>query len=272
MMVGEVYNATPDPGLSASYLGNGKDQLHLAFDFSFFYVKNWRARDYYRVLKNYYEALPADGWPAIVLSNHDQPRARARFKGGKDNIARTQVGLGLLLLVKGTPFLYYGEEIGMTNGRIKRHQLQDPVGIKYWPFHPGRDPERTPMQWSADINAGFSKQTPWLPLAKNWLHENVQSQQKDNDSCLSLTRELIGLRRQYTCLHAGEIDFRSRGEVDNFISFVRYYKKQRMLVHLNFDNQTIELDDATPNIVFSSVGTNATRFLKPYEIRISKLD
>ncbi len=108
--------------------------------------------------------VPEVAWPCNVLNNHDQPRSRSRHGGGTDAPARAKLVAAMLLTLRGTPFLYYGEEIGMSDGKIPRAELQDPVGKRYWPFHPGRDPERTPMQWSAEPNAGFTSGSPWLRL------------------------------------------------------------------------------------------------------------
>ncbi len=149
MCVGETYVASPEGArISASYLGSGTDELHLAFDFSLIFSK-YGARHFRDCLARWYAALPERGWPCLVLNNHDQPRSMTRWCRGRDGEKKARVLAALLLTAWGTPFLYYGEEIGMKNGRVRRGRIQDPVGKKYWPFNKGRDPERTPMQWSA---------------------------------------------------------------------------------------------------------------------------
>jgi len=99
-------------------------------------------------VKAWEEALRGKGWPVYVLSNHDEIRHLSRYARGKQTIPRAKILAAMLLTLRGTPFLYYGEEIGMINSRLKRSELMDPIGRRYWPFHPGRDGERTPMQWS----------------------------------------------------------------------------------------------------------------------------
>lgn len=238
MLVGEVYAAIPDPELSAKYLGNGKNELHLAFDFSIIYKKKWHATIFLDYVKTMYSLLPSEGWPVLTLSNHDQPRSRSRFGGGKNSEKRTKVAAAFLLTIKGTPFLYYGEEIGMENGKIKKSELQDPVGIKYWPFHPGRDPERTPMLWSGEVYAGFSKNKPWLPLNKGWNQNNLEKQKKNSDSIFNLHRELIKIRNHYEALRYGEVEFCSDGK-KNLLCFFRKTKKETILVYLNFSKKSI---------------------------------
>ncbi len=200
--VGEVF---PDEGIIdhaavASYLGGGSDELHMAFDFSLNYVK-FRAADFAAALKGQYEAVPEKGWPVHVLSNHDQSRAMTRLAGG--NTAKMKLLLTLLLTQRGTPFLYYGDEIGMPDGRIPRSRLQDPVGVRYWPFHPGRDPARTPMQWSDGTGAGFTDGEAWLPIPKDIAETNVKSQRGVSGSLLEHTRKLIRLRRNHRALSHG---------------------------------------------------------------------
>ena len=147
MMVGEVFSPFPDAELSSSYLGNGEDELHLAFDFSLFYKKKWDAHLIFQYISKWISLVPENGWPCHVMSNHDQPRSISRIGGGKDALKRAKIIAVLMLTLKGTPFIYYGEEIGMSDGSIKRKEIVDPVGKQYWPLHKGRDPVRTPMQW-----------------------------------------------------------------------------------------------------------------------------
>jgi alpha-glucosidase len=109
MTVGEVFTLPPgNPELSASFLGNGTDELHLAFDFSIMY-RLWSARRFYNCIKKWYRSVPENAWPCNVLSNHDQPRGRSRFMGGIDSEKRARIAAAFLLTLKGTPFLYYGE-------------------------------------------------------------------------------------------------------------------------------------------------------------------
>jgi alpha-glucosidase len=114
----------------------------------------------------------------------------------------------MMLTIRGTPFLYYGEEIGMTCGRLPRAALRDPLGIATWPLRSlGRDPERTPMQWDASPNAGFTSGRPWLPVNPDFRSRNVAAQEGDPASLLSWYRSLISLRRSRTALREGSLAF-----------------------------------------------------------------
>ncbi len=241
MAVGEVYAEPPgDPTLAASYYGNG-DGLHLAFNFAFTYC-HWDARAFAEAVEDWEKALGPGLWPDYTLGNHDQPRALSRygrrFGGNKEDEARARVAAAMLLTLRGTPFLYYGEEIGMKDGHISRRRLQDPVGRRYWPFHPGRDPARTPMQWSADANAGFSEAEPWLPVNIDYQRVNVEAQKEDPNSLLNWYKTLIRLRQREPALQTGRYrrleNFADRAAV---FCYARETEEKSILVALNFTNR-----------------------------------
>ncbi len=272
MSVGETYVVSPDGArISASYLGSGEDELHLAFDFSLIFSK-YGARRFRYCLERWYGAMPDRGWPSLVLNNHDQPRSVTRWCLGRDGERRARVLAALLLTAWGTPFLYYGEEIGMKNGTVSRRQIKDPVGIKYWPFNKGRDPERTPMQWSAEANAGFSESEPWLPVADNYRKVNVAAQEKDPGSLLNWHRALISLRKERPALHRGA--FRLTGNDPDVLAYTREEGKDRLFVALNFSGKAkdISLEDFRAGAVVLSttpgkaVPSAPRAILDPYEV------
>lgn len=235
MMVGETSEASPGgEKTSASYLGSGTDELHLAFDFSLLFSR-YGARHFAGCLSRWYDAMPAAGWPSLVLNNHDQPRSTTRWCRGKDGGKKARVLAAMLLTAWGTPFLYYGEEIGMTNGAITRRQVRDPVGIKYWPFHKGRDPERTPMQWSAEANAGFTSATPWLPVADTYRDINVAVQKDDAGSLLAWYRDLLALRKRHVALTHGS--YRPAYSEPDVLAFYREEGGDKAFVALNFSGK-----------------------------------
>jgi len=249
MAVGETYIASPDSVMTAaSYIGNGSDELHLAFDFSLIFSK-YGADRFRECLSRWYAALPVQGWPSLVLNNHDQPRSVTRWCRGRDGDKKARVLAALLLTAWGTPFLYYGEEIGMKNGRITRHQIQDPVGRKYWPFNRGRDPERTPMQWSADDNAGFSTAEPWLPVADNYRSVNVQAQEEDPGSLLGWYRVLIRLRRERPALHRGSLRF--IGDDPDVVAYLREHDGETIVAALNFSGRmkTVAMGESSWRVI-----------------------
>ena len=239
MAVGEVYAEPPgDPLLSASFLGSGEDELHLAFDFSLSYAR-WNATDFAVRIARWMEVIPRGGWPCHVLSNHDQPRAISRYgarlsRGEADK--RGRVAAFLLLTLRGTPFLYYGEEIGMRNGRIKRRELLDPVGKRYWPLNVGRDGERTPMRWSPEPNAGFTTGTAWLPAGDLSDGINVEEERSDPSSLLILFQRLIALRKEEPALAAGDWNLLRAGQ-GGVLVYSRSFEGKHLLITLNFERR-----------------------------------
>lgn len=232
MSVGEVYSEPPgNPALSAEYLGGGRE-LHLTFDFSLVFTE-WDAAKIHARIDKWMGSIPPGGWPCHVLSNHDNPRALGRYAKGRETGARARVAAALLLTLKGTPFIYYGEEIGMRNGKIRRKEIVDPPGIKYWPLYKGRDPERTPMQWSADEYAGFSSVKPWLPVNADHREVNARRERRDPNSLLNFYRSLIALRKEKKSLHRGEWAPLEKG-THEMIAYYRTCENEKVLVILNF--------------------------------------
>ena len=208
-----------DRALAASCHGGAGDELHMAFNFEFL-TRPWGAAAFRDSARRWYAALPPGAWPNFTLSNHDQPRHIHRYRKGSDTEARARVAAALLLTLRGTPFLYYGEEIGMGCPRLPRDALRDPLGIRTWPFSGfGRDPERTPMQWDASDRAGFTTGTPWLPVNPDARVRNVAAQQGDPGSLLSFYEGLLALRRRIPALRSGNLEF--LGEDPDVLAFRR---------------------------------------------------
>lgn len=207
VLIGETHGR--DARLAASCHGERRDELHMAFNFDFL-NQPWSAAAFRSSAERWYAALPEGAWPNFTLSNHDQNRHAWRYRGRDpaETEARAKVAAAMLLTLRGTPFLYYGEEIGMTCFRIPRRKLRDPLGIRTWPFWTnGRDQERTPMQWDASPGAGFSPGEPWLPLNPDWRERNVAAQEGDPTSILSWYRSLGRLRASSGALRSGSIRF-----------------------------------------------------------------
>jgi alpha-glucosidase len=276
MTVGEVFTLPPgNPELSASFLGNGTDELHLAFDFSIMY-RLWGARNFYKCVKKWYAAIPEKGWQCNVLSNHDQPRSRTRFLGGADSGKRARVAAVFLLTIKGTPFLYYGEELGMKNTKLARSEIVDPLGRRYWPVYSGRDCSRTPMLWSASRNAGFSRARPWLPVDSSYEMLNVKTQAADRYSKLNFYRDLIHLRKKHSALNQGEIIPVVRG-FNNVLAYFREHGDEKFFIALNFSGKEKYLGAGHSGQWRVMVSTHRTRYehfvslnfrLAPYEATV----
>jgi alpha-glucosidase len=238
--VGEVY--TNSAKEAASYYGDG-DELHLAFNFAFLFQR-WGASNFLRVIDEWDGLLKDRGWPNHTLSNHDLPgRHYSRYARGDETDRRARVAAAMLLTLRGTPFLYYGEEIGMSGRKIPRRQIQDPLGKKYWPLLKGRDPARTPMQWNALPHGGFSSVAPWLPVHPNHSVVNAESQAGDPGSLLSYYRELIWLRKRTPALCRG--DYRSLvAPPTDCLAYLRSHGEQHVLVLLNFVGKRVTVRPA----------------------------
>jgi len=160
--------------------------------------------------------------------------------------ARAKIAAAMLLTLKGSPFLYYGEEIGMTCQRLARAALRDPLGIATWPLgFLGRDPERTPMQWNGAPDGGFGSPSPWLPMNSDWKARNVEAQKADPGSLLSWYRSLARLRREEAALRHGEIRFVDSGK--EILAYERLDEPSggKILVYLSFSSRRIRIRIAT---------------------------
>lgn len=199
ILVGETY--VLDLGVLATYYGTG-DELDLAFNFPMIFTP-LEGEAMRTTVEGTFDHLSGASWPVWTGSNHDACRFASRWCDGDEQ--KIRIALMMLITLRGTPFLYYGDEIGMINVDIPRERLKDPVGIRFYPENPGRDQGRTPMQWSAAEGAGFTESdvAPWLPFGDHRA-VNVADQRADGGSILNLTRELIRLRRASEDLRSGE--------------------------------------------------------------------
>jgi len=231
--IGEVYAPPPgNPETVARYLADGKNGIHLAFDFSLIFSK-WNAHHYYQRISNWYSKIPEQGWPCNVMSNHDLFRSINRQPWQRLQEEKAKITAFLLLTLKGTPFIYYGEEIGMKNGKIKKSRIQDPLGKKYWPIFKGRDKARTPMQWSPEPSAGFTEGIPWLPVNNDFSAINVEKQDGIPGSILALYQSLIRIRKEHASLCEGDWVPLLNGKT-GVLAYLRTTEKESLLVVLNF--------------------------------------
>jgi alpha-glucosidase len=195
VLIGEIY--LPLERLVA-YYGKDLSGAHLPFNFALLSAP-WHARAIEKIILEYEAVLPPGAWPNWVLGNHDRPRVASRV--GRE---QARVAAMLLLTLRGTPTLYYGDEIGMHQVAIAPQQVRDPFEKNVPGIGVGRDGCRTPMQWDATRYAGFSTFAPWLPLADDFRHENVANLDADAASILSLYKALIGLRKKLPQLVVGD--------------------------------------------------------------------
>jgi alpha-glucosidase len=225
MMVGEIY--LPVERL-VTYYGAGGDETHLPFNFQLIRMP-WDARAIADAVARYEALLPPHGWPNWVLGNHDRPRLASRV-----GPAQARVGAMLLLTLRGTPTLYYGDELGMENVPIPADRIQDGFERNLPGLGFGRDPVRTPMQWSAEPGAGFTSEAPWLPVGNDFARVNVAAEREDPRSMLSLYRRLIERRRRSRALSVGS--YEPLPAPDDVLCYERAFAGERVVVALNLSS------------------------------------
>ncbi len=232
VLIGEIYLPLTE---LVTYYGvdpntttlNGAD---LPFNFHLIQTP-WDADRIADLIRSYEGLLPPGAWPNWVLGNHDQTRLATRI-----GEAQVRVAAMLLLTLRGTPTLYYGDELGLLDGNIGPEQVQDPAEKKQPGIGQGRDPERTPMPWSSGRGFGFTGGTPWLPFAPNAARCAVEAEAAAPRSVLALYRQLLMLRRAHPALHAGAVsDVQAENDV---LSFERTLGDQRFYIALNLADET----------------------------------
>ena len=222
VLIGELY--LPIERL-VRYYGEELDGAHLPFNFALIEAP-WHARELDRLIRDYEAAVPHGGWPNWVLGNHDKPRI-----AGRVGIGQARVAAMLLLTLRGTPTLYYGDEIGMPQATLSAAAARDPVERNVPGFGLGRDGCRTPMQWDSSPNAGFTTGTPWLPIATDDPAVTVAAQADDSASMLALHKRLIDHRRRHPALSLG--GFHPLAADGDVLLYQREHGGERFLVALN---------------------------------------
>ncbi|MGH2774188.1 MAG: alpha-amylase family glycosyl hydrolase [Actinomycetota bacterium] len=230
------------------YYGTGSDELNLAFNFPFA-LGQLDPEQTKEVVRASEELIPPDAWPVWMMSNHDIGRGVTRMCHNDPELGR--VLMMLVLTLRGTPFVYYGDEIGMTDTRLRRDQIRDPVGLRtFGEVTVGRDGCRTPMQWSAEPGAGFTAPgvEPWLPFGEHSA-VNVEAQRDDPDSWLNFTRSLIQLRKESDDLRSGAYE-----ELDSPIGTWVFRRGEGTVVALNMGDGIATIEEVEGTVRASTAG------------------
>jgi alpha-glucosidase len=236
ILISEAYVGSAEQ-LTAFY--GADDEMHLPFNFFLAQVPG-RDADAMRDAVEKVERACDGRWPSLVLSNHDIDRACDRFAGGEDPDGVARLLATLLLTLRGTPFIYYGEEIAMrTDPPESIDEVRDPVGRRFWPGYKGRDGVRRPMQWGSARAAGFTSGTPWLRLSRDSAERNVERQRAEPASVLNFYRSLLRLRRTTPALLSG--GFETVASSRGLLAYARTAGDQRVIVALNFTGERQEL-------------------------------
>jgi alpha-glucosidase len=281
VLIGETWTKNIDE--LKSYYGEHSNELQMPMDFLFARVDKLSPAEFRKQI----DGVNSVGWPVYVLSNHDIPRAYVRYGDGVHNDEIAKVMAGLYLTLRGTPIMYYGEEIGMTNNDPKRRQdVKDPIGRIGWPKEKGRDGERTPMQWNTSANAGFSEAKPWLPVPASYKTHNVATELKDPGSILNFYKQALALRHEDPALRDGEYIGLNEDDA-NVLSYLRRYRGEAVIVALNMSAspQTVRFDlgpqgiaGATATTLLSTQKRKAERValksvaLDPFSVYIGKVE
>src|SRR5512138_1444900 len=195
---------------------------------------HWQATSIDRLVRDYEAALPPGAAPNWVLGNHDKPRIASRVGAQGARLAAM-----LLLTLRGTPTLYYGDELGLADVPIPPREVQDPFEKNEPGKGLGRDPQRTPMPWDGSANGGFTSGWPWLRLGPQAASHHVRAQQADPGSMLSLYRRLLMARRRHPALHRGR--YEPVAAIGDLLAYVRVHGDERVCVALNFGAAPVAL-------------------------------
>jgi alpha-glucosidase len=260
VLIGETW--TKDIAELKNYYGEHGNELQMPMDLMFGTVNKLSAPEFRRQIA---AVDSAGGWPVFVISNHDMVRSYNRYGDGVHNDEIAKLMASLYLTLRGSPIMYYGEELGMQNNDPKRkEEVKDPQGITGWPGEIGRDGERTPMQWSDAKNAGFSNAKPWLPVPPTYKTHNLAAESKDPNSILSVYRQLLAMRHNEPALLNGTYTALNEDE-PNVLSYLRKDNNEAILVLLNMSNspQKIKLNLAPQGFASPKLTVLLSTFQQP---------
>ncbi|TJZ68002.1 alpha-amylase family glycosyl hydrolase [Chitiniphilus eburneus] len=248
VLIGELY--LPIERVVA-YYGTAGNGIHLPAN-ALLIGAPWDADSIGAAADRYEALLPVFGWPNWALGNHDKPRIAGRVPPGHSRLAAL-----LLLTLRGTPTLYYGDELGMCDGEIPPAAIRDPIERNMPGLGRGRDPQRTPMQWDDSPNAGFSPGQPWLPVAAGFEALNVAGQRADDASLLTLYRRLLQLRRAEPALAVGR--YAGQGAPPGILRYEREHDGRYLTVVLNFNETPRRIPGLQGRVLLSTLGRDEGR-------------
>ena len=261
VLVGEVY--LPCDRLVQYYGSPQAPACHLPFNFMLVELpaERWTAEDLRGTVQAYEAALPPWAWPNWVLGNHDRPRVATRL--GED---RARLAHFLLLTLRGTPTLYYGDELGLRDQPVAPERVLDVPGFREWGGRWSRDAVRTPMPWDATAHAGFSTAQPWLPTPADYARRNVQVQREEPRSFLNMVRRLLHLRREIPALIGGSLQLQHAPP--GVLSYTREVGGDRVEVLLNFTAEPVRIPGAAKVLLSTHLdreGEETNIQLRPHE-------
>lgn len=299
MTVGETPGVNPET--AKLYVNNDRHELNMLFQFELmdidsgmdkWDIKPWKLTKFKEIMYKWYEGLKEKGWNSVYLNNHDQPRLISRFGNDKEYRVESAKMLATLLHTwQGTPYIYQGEEIGMTNVRFEniedyrdleilnmfKEKISQGISkdtIMNGIYKKGRDNARTPMQWNSSINAGFTSGTPWIKLNSNYSEINVEKALSDKNSIYYYYKKLLQLRKQHKVIVYGDIELLEKDN-ESIFAYTRSFENRKLLVILNFSEKEVEfkvhkyLESNNFKLVISNylneTQTEESKILRPFE-------
>ena len=218
---------------------DGPDRYHTAYSFAL--LRESFGAAYIRKTVDQATRGSPDAWPSWAFSNHDVMRVLTRWGGPDASPWLAKLLIALLVCLRGTAFLYQGEELGLPQAKVPYEKLRDPEGITFWPDYESRDNARTPVPWAADeANAGFSTAEPWLPVDPSHMSHSVDRQEADAASPLSFTRRFLAWRKQHPALIDGGIHFHDTEEP--ILAFERRGDGKAVLCAFNLERRTVRAE------------------------------
>ncbi|MBP1962642.1 glycoside hydrolase family 13 protein [Paenibacillus aceris] len=286
MTVGETIGVTPEEAVK--YVGEDRGELNMVFQFELmdidsgpggkWNVQPWSLPEFKRIMSKWQTEMFGKGWNSLYLNNHDQPRMVSRFgNDGEHRNESAKMLATLLHTLQGTPYIYQGEELGMTNVKFESiDQYQDIETLNMYKeyreaghsvenimasiYSKGRDNARTPMQWDTTLHGGFTTGTPWLTVNPNYTKINAEEALSDPDSIFHYYRRLIELRKQHDVIVYGKYDVLLEQD-ERIYAYTRTMGEERLLVVLNFYETPVTLQ--LPNTVAC---TSIKQLIGNYEI------
>ena len=246
----------------------GGDRLHTAYSFALFGPDH--SAQFIREQLGPFVEKQNDTWPCWATSNHDVRRLASRWLAKGDNEASRQALEGYLIMLAtlfGTPCIYQGEELGLTEADLAFEDLVDPPGITFWPDYKGRDGCRTPMVWDSSKHGAFSENKPWLPVPEEHLTRNYKTQFDDENSLLNFYKRVLTWRKETPVARRGSFEFLDIAP--ELLAFERVLDQTKLTVLINLSDEDLEIPELVGEIHFGE----AVNTLKPggYQVRLSAL-
>lgn len=299
MTVGEGPGITLEHGLD--YVGEDRNELNMVFHFDHMFLDlgeggkfdpvPYSLKSFKNVFNLWDEKLANKGWGSIFLGNHDFPRMVSRFANdGPHREKAAKLLATLLLSLRGTPYIYQGDEIGMTNVAFERpdeyrdvetlNHLKALVGqgkdvMQHMPnvHRMSRDNARTPIQWTDDVNAGFSKTKPWIKVNPNYPDINVEDQERNRESILNFYRKMIQFRKNNPTLVYGNYES-IRNEHEQIYAYRRWDEEHEFLVVLNFSDLEVDFDPIITGLellVYNYTDATEDLLMRPWEAKVFRV-